>query len=605
MSIPAFGLGRPPQPHPPSLISGRDYLVKLHQYLSSNITRLAPPLKSRNQDATWLQQSYTLLTLGLDPNSAPLGRALKVPLTLGFGSPAPPQPRHVKPVLLRLAPDKLLYLLLRWQTLPQSLPHVGRTDVPVPDAVSGAVKGAREGRYRDGDIESVRSWVGSIRTVSSRVPSNWWRPPEIDEDKLLLELYTVFNALPGLLIHPPFTTDTPVAELLDAGGYTQIGGVDVRVPLDVMRNLQVLELDGFDPRGLLVPPNALLHSLTVHDVEDADDWIVELLVDAPEQQAGNGLSVPLLDTPAESPLSEPNSLLERSPEPQTPRFPNLRHLSIHHTGLLSLPTLPLSSVTHLDLSGNLLNEIPDLSRLHNLVSLNLAHNVITSVRNAPQSIGNVTTLNLAHNRIDCLVGLERVLGLQRVDLRANGLPEASEVGRLSVLPQIEGVWVADNPFATPDSDWRVDVSAFFAGEGRDVVLDGTPLAWAEGRRVDAELAARGKGRPRPRPSASAPVTAPASKSSTATSSPKVDASAGIGGVAVAGELVPPLAARAVAASPERSLAKQPAYGLAPPTSARVSPAIPPSPEDPFTRTPVRNAKKKRPKRRVVNLDGGD
>jgi hypothetical protein len=184
MSMPSLGLGRPPQPNSPPPISGRDYLVKLHKYLSANIARLAPPLRQKNQDASWLQQSYTLLTLGLDPNSAPLSRAVKVPLTLGFGAPAAPQHRHTKPVLLRLPPDKLLYLLLRWQSLPQSLPHVGHTDVPVPDGVSGAVKGARDGRYGEGDVESVRSWVGSIRSVSSRVPSGWWRPQEVDEGGL-------------------------------------------------------------------------------------------------------------------------------------------------------------------------------------------------------------------------------------------------------------------------------------------------------------------------------------------------------------------------------------------------------------------------------------
>lgn len=56
---------------------------------------------------------------------------------------------------------------------------------------------------------------------------------------MLIELYSIFNTLPGLLIHPPFATDKPVAELLDAGGYTSLGGVDVRVPLDVLRNLQM------------------------------------------------------------------------------------------------------------------------------------------------------------------------------------------------------------------------------------------------------------------------------------------------------------------------------------------------------------------------------
>ncbi len=338
----------------------------------------------------------------------------------------------------------------------------------------------------------------------------------------------------------------------------------------------------------------------MHDVEDADDWIVELLVDGPEQQGGKGLTVRGIDTPVESPLSEPDSLLEPSPEPQTPRFPNLRHLSIHHAGLLSLPTLPLTSVTHLDLSGNLLNAIPDLSGLHNLVSLNLSSNLITSVRNAPQSLGNVATLNLAHNRIDCLVGLERVLGLKRVDVRANELSEAGEVGRLAVLPQIEGVWAAANPFTVPESDWRVDASAFFAGEGRDVVLDGTPLSWAEGRRVDAALASRGKRRPRP--TASAPATAPASAANTAPNSPRpaLDVNTHVAGVA--GGLAPPSPARTGARSPVGSPAKVPTPDALSPSSASGSPTKSLPPDDPFTRTPVRKAKKKRAKRRVVNLD---
>lgn len=66
-----------------------------------------------------------------------------------------------------------------------------------------------------------------------------WDGTDAGADKVLLELYSIFNALPGLLIHPPFSADPPVSELLDAGGYTQLGGVDVRVPLDVLRNLQM------------------------------------------------------------------------------------------------------------------------------------------------------------------------------------------------------------------------------------------------------------------------------------------------------------------------------------------------------------------------------
>jgi hypothetical protein len=60
--------------------------------------------------------------------------------------------------------------LLRWQSLPQGLPHVGRTDVPIEPGVPVAARGARvddkEGRRPDGDVQSVRSWAGSMRSVS-------------------------------------------------------------------------------------------------------------------------------------------------------------------------------------------------------------------------------------------------------------------------------------------------------------------------------------------------------------------------------------------------------------------------------------------------------
>ena len=63
--------------------------------------------------------------------------------------------------------------------------------------------------------------------------------PLTETDQLLLALYSAFTVLPALLIHPPFLSDKPIAELVDAGGYTQLGGIDVRVPLDVLRNLQM------------------------------------------------------------------------------------------------------------------------------------------------------------------------------------------------------------------------------------------------------------------------------------------------------------------------------------------------------------------------------
>jgi len=178
----------------------------------------------------------------------------------------------------------------------------------------------------------------------------------------------------------------------------------------------------------------------------------------------------------------------------TARFPNLRHLSLHSTTMISFPSLPLHRLTHLDLSHNLLNSIPaSLASLHSLQSLNLSHNMIVSVRNAPQVLGNITTLNLSKNRIDCLVGLERLLGLERVDVRSNELYEVGEVGRLSVLPHIKEVWCVNNLFdQVAGGDWRTDLGIAFASEGRSVVVDDRPWTWQEQRNIDAALATKGR-----------------------------------------------------------------------------------------------------------------
>jgi hypothetical protein len=180
-----LGLGREDDDLP---ISGSAYILKLHKFIKVNLNRFAPPNKAPS--STILGQSYTLLTLGLDPSSQPLSSNVKIPLTLGFGSPqSSARPTPPKPLTLRLPPDRLLYLLLRWQSLPQSLTHVGRTDVPIAPGVTVSARGARaDGRDRklEGDVQSVRSWAGSIRSVSmgSLAPgrtfsrSGWFGKPD-------------------------------------------------------------------------------------------------------------------------------------------------------------------------------------------------------------------------------------------------------------------------------------------------------------------------------------------------------------------------------------------------------------------------------------------
>ena len=260
------------------------------------------------------------------------------------------------------------------------------------------------------------------------------------------------------------------------------GDWDTETVRRVVRNHadRSLELEAYDPRALLIPPNPALRSLTVRDVQDADDWVEELLLD---DSVPNG-------TAASGPGETSADAASSTTAPPKPRFPNLRHLSLPRGSLLDLPSLPLTALTHLDLSHNLLESLPtSLASMHSLQSLNMSDNVITSVRSAPSVLGNVQTLNLARNRIDCLVGLERVKGLQRVDVRGNAIEQWEEVGRLADLPLLKEVYWESNPGR--DDDGRIELGVLFAEHGVEVLLDSREWTWSEKRKIERVMQTRG------------------------------------------------------------------------------------------------------------------
>lgn len=270
-------------------------------------------------------------------------------------------------------------------------------------------------------------------------------------------MYAAFTILPSLSIHRPSPTEPQIKDLVYGESYTSYGGIEVKIPLNVFRSLWELELDGYDPRGVIIPSLPNLQSLTVRDVQDGEDWVEELL--------------------------------------EGDRFPSLRFLALPSTNLLSLPTFACPSLVHLDLSSNLLNAIPpSLADLPSLQSLNLSDNMIESVRGAENILKNVRAINLRKNRIDCLAGLDGVQSLERVDVRYNEIKEGAEVGRLALLPKIREVWAGtSNEFVDYEDDWRHNVFLKFAEEGNwDVFLDGYQMTWAEKRAVQADLAKEGR-----------------------------------------------------------------------------------------------------------------
>ncbi|KAG0175918.1 hypothetical protein DFQ28_008066 [Apophysomyces sp. BC1034] len=167
----------------------------------------------------------------------------------------------------------------------------------------------------------------------------------------------------------------------------------------------------------------------------------------------------------------------------------LKMLSLVDNNLTTLDVEPLQkirSLTHLNLSSNLLIDVPAaLATLYNLQSLNLSHNMISFITGINAVLGNIHELDLRGNRLTVLAGLDRLWALERVDLRDNRIEDAAEVGRLTSLPNIEDIWVQGNPFTILQPDYRVDLFTSFKAKDIDIQVDGTNPTFVERRRVNA------------------------------------------------------------------------------------------------------------------------
>ncbi|KAL8729849.1 MAG: hypothetical protein Q9166_004490 [cf. Caloplaca sp. 2 TL-2023] len=158
----------------------------------------------------------------------------------------------------------------------------------------------------------------------------------------------------------------------------------------------------------------------------------------------------------------------------------LRHLSLADNGLTSISVssfAPLADSLHsLDLSSNLFTEIPDgLSSLIALRALNLSNCMIGSLQSLLRyPLPAITALNLRGNRLGSIVGVEKLLSLDRLDLRENRLGDPTELARLTELPELREVWVAHNPFTRSHHDYRVAIFNLFRstpGPINDIHID--------------------------------------------------------------------------------------------------------------------------------------
>lgn len=170
----------------------------------------------------------------------------------------------------------------------------------------------------------------------------------------------------------------------------------------------------------------------------------------------------------------------------------LRHLSLADNSLTAMThssLSPLANTLHsLDLSSNLFTEIPDnLATLTALRALNLSNCMIGSLHSLSRSpLPAITALNLRANRLVSIAGVERLLSLERLDLRENKIQDPMEAARLTGIPDIREIWITSNPLVKSHGNYRITIFNLFRttpGFVDDVVLDASGPGYSERRQL--------------------------------------------------------------------------------------------------------------------------
>ena len=452
---------------------GDDYLRRLASFIRVNEKGLAEAgLPRRPRNARPASSSISLFSslgwFGTDPSNN--GSSLQKPVTLSIDT------------------HHLFYVLMR---LEASGYDIGNLDVHIeaPSRPMSYINLYPE--QHNSENLSLASFRSSLSAASRVSLGNWWnRSDSFALDTELRYLYSSFTKLPALSICAP--GKNVITELLNDSP-TQNA-----VPLDAFKNLQALQCENIDPRTLLGWDRLAesLRSLRVKQsgLQDVSEIFLGAVLDDQARRQGSAsrrherkIPKSLMKRASFPPTSLANIEDEDSIATNVPcsapsgqltglRWTFLKHLYLSDNELTFFPVdlFPhLTSVTHLDLSSNLFVAIPSgLGTLHNLLSLSLADNLIDSVVGINLNLGQVLSLNLAHNRLESLCGLERLLAVERIDVRDNLLEETAEISRLATLPHISEIWVEGNPFVEMEAGYRVSCFDYFWKEGKTIFLDG-------------------------------------------------------------------------------------------------------------------------------------
>ena len=182
-----------------------------------------------------------------------------------------------------------------------------------------------------------------------------------------------------------------------------------------------------------------------------------------------------------------SNLLSMSVLPAS-KWQRLKYLSLADNSLTSLSAESLQPLANtlrsLNLSSNLFTEVPDcLALLTRLSSLDLSHCMIASLHSLERNpLPAILTLKLKSNRLQSLAGVQRLLSLENLNVQANRLSDPTEAARLTGIPNLNRIWVKQNPFTKRSTDYRITIFNLFRstpGFTEDIVIDDSGPGYSE------------------------------------------------------------------------------------------------------------------------------
>lgn len=174
------------------VVAGDAYIASLATYVQTNSTRLAAAAQS-SRGGLRKQASTSYLTTAL---------------TLGLAGPSAPP----KPLTLRITPQNLFYLLLRFQAI--ALGDVGDLDVPLGKDTQRAMVFAETAspKRKAKDRTETASFMSAMSSVSTLNLGGWWGTTKVQDPGRY--------CLPSSGLDPLLTVCMPLAEQMPTSNFS-------------------------------------------------------------------------------------------------------------------------------------------------------------------------------------------------------------------------------------------------------------------------------------------------------------------------------------------------------------------------------------------------